>query len=72
MNFLGFLACFLFIVSIDAILGFIAWILYKYIDLKYFSKFEITVLKEENKLLKEENKKINGTSTNFWRKDDRL
>uniref|UniRef100_A0AAU8B7T9 Uncharacterized protein n=1 Tax=Dulem virus 59 TaxID=3145770 RepID=A0AAU8B7T9_9VIRU len=66
MNFLGFLLGFLILVSSDCLIGFLIWILYKYIDLKYFSDFEITTLKEENKYLRQENKKINGTSADFW------
>ena len=53
-------------ITFNIILGFIGWILYKYIDFKYFSELEIIALKEENKYLKEENKKVNGTSTDFW------
>ena len=57
---------YLILISTDVFVGFIIWIIYKYIDLKYFSSFEITTLKEENKYLRNENQKINGTSTNFW------
>ena len=70
MNFLEFLVRLLTIISLDILLGFLLWILYKYIDLKYFSTLDITLLKEENEYLKKENKKINGTSTNFWKEDD--
>ena len=70
MNFLEFLVRLLTIISLDILLGFLIWILYKYIDLKYFSTLDITLLKEENEYLKKENKKINGTSTNFWKEDD--
>lgn len=70
MIFLEFLIKLLTLVSFDFIIGFLVWILYKYFDLKYFSTFEITTLKEENAYLKNENKKINGTSTNFWDKGD--
>lgn len=70
MNFLEFLVKLLTIISLDILLGFLIWILYKYIDLKYFSTLDITLLKEENEYLKKENKKINGTSTNFWKEDD--
>ena len=65
-----FLVKLLTIISLDILLGFLIWILYKYIDLKYFSTLDITLLKEENEYLKKENKKINGTSTNFWKEDD--
>ncbi len=44
----------------------LVFMLYRYIDMKYFSELEINRLKEENKFLKEENKKINGSSANFW------
>lgn len=72
MSFLEFLIKFLSLVSFDILIGFLIWILYKYIDLKYFSSLEIVTLKEENKYLKQENKKINGTSTDFWKEDDKL
>jgi len=72
MNFLEFLIEMFRIISFDCIFGFLVWILYKYIDYKYFSELEIVSLKEENKYLKKENKKINGTSTKFWDKDDKL
>lgn len=66
MNGLEFIINLLWIISIDLILCFILFTIYRYIDYKYFSKLEIEQLKAENKYLKEENKKINGTSTNFW------
>ena len=56
----------LWLISIDIIIGFLIFMLYKYVDLKYFSNLEIEQLKTENKYLKEENQKIKGTSTNFW------
>lgn len=65
MNRLEFFINFLWLISVDIITGFILFIIYKYVDLKYFSSFEIEQLKEENKYLKEENQKIKGTST-FW------
>ena len=65
MNFLEFLIELLRLLSLDILLSFIIWIVYKYVDLKYFSTFEITTLNEENKYLKNENKKFNGTSTFF-------
>lgn len=71
MNGLSFLINLLWILSLDVIIGFILFMIYKYVDLKYYSNFEINVLKEENKFLKQENRKLNGTSTNFWEdKDD--
>lgn len=66
MNGLEFLINLLCITSIDVIVGFIVFMIYKYLDLKYFSNFEIEQLKIENKYLKDENQKIKGTSTNFW------
>ena len=72
MNFLEFLIKLLGLISFDILFGFIIWILYKYIDYKYFSSLEITILKEENEYLKNENKKINGTSTKFWDKEDKI
>ena len=72
MNFLEFLIKLLGLISFDILFGFIIWISYKYIDYKYFSSLEITILKEENEYLKKENQKINGTSTKFWDKDDKI
>lgn len=54
MNCLSFFFGLLCLISIDVVIGFILFIIYKYLDLKYFSNLE------------EGNKKINGTSTNFW------
>lgn len=45
----------------------LVFMLYRYIDMKYFSDLEINQLKEENKYLREENQKIKG-STDFWGK----
>lgn len=67
MNSLSFIFGLFCLISIDIILGVVLFIFYKYFDLKYFSNLEIQELKEENKYLKEENKKLNGTSSNFWR-----
>lgn len=72
MNFLEFLIDLLRLISFDILFGFIIWILYKYIDYKYFSSLEIAILKEENEYLKKENQKINGTSTKFWDKEDKI
>lgn len=67
MEFLNLLFKFLCLISIDTILGFLVYLLWKYLDLKYFSKFEVTLLQNEIEFLKKENKKLNGTSTDFWR-----
>lgn len=55
-----------FIISLDCIFGFVLFLLWKYLDIKYFSTSEIEQLKEENKYLKNENKKVKGTSSDFW------
>ena len=68
MSFLNFIFGILCLISIDSILGFSLYLLYKFMDLKYFSSMEITILKQENEYLKNENKKINGTSADFWEK----
>ena len=68
MNSLEFLFNLLELISKDIIVGFIVYIIYKYLDLKYFSSSEIELLRQENEYLKSENKKIGGTSTNFWDK----
>lgn len=54
------------LISIDTVLGFSLYLIWKYLDLKYFSESEIAKLKEENEYLRRENQKINGTSTDFW------
>lgn len=67
MAFLSFIFGLLCLISIDSILGFLIYTLWKYFDMKYFSELEISILKQENEYLKEENKKVNGTSSDFWR-----
>lgn len=57
----------LWVISLDCIFGFSLFLIWKYLDLKYFSTSEIEILKEENKYLKEENKKVNGSSSDFWK-----
>ncbi len=69
MNGYSFFINLLWIISVDTILAFILFMVYRYVDSKYFSNLEIEQLKQENKYLREENKKINGTSTNFWSDD---
>lgn len=69
MNILSFVISILSIISFDILFGFVLYLLWKYLDLKYFSSFEIEQLKSENKYLKEENKKIGGTSADFYGKD---
>ena len=54
------------LVSIDFGFGFLLYLLWKYIDLKYFSTFDVETLKRENEYLKRENRKVEGTSTEFW------
>lgn len=67
MNSLAFIISLLFIISIDFIFGFALYLLWRYLDTKYFSEFEIEKLKAENEYLKKENKKIGGTSADFWK-----
>lgn len=66
MSFLQFIFNLLCLISLDTILGILLYLLWKYLDLKYFSKFEVTILQNEIEFLKRENKKLNGTSTDFW------
>ena len=66
MNILSFIFGLLCLISIDCILGIIIYFGWKYFDMKYFSKLEINILKEENEYLKKENKKVSGASTSFW------
>lgn len=69
MNFLAFSLGILVLLSFDVFIAFILYVAYKYVDFKYFSKLDITILREENNYLKKENKKVNGTSTSFWKDD---
>ena len=69
MDWKTFIIKFLWLLSTDVGVGFVAYIMWKYLDLKYFSKLEIIGLKEENKFLKEENRKVGG-SNNFWKDED--
>ena len=57
----------LWVVSLDTIFGFSLYLLWKFLDLKYFSTSEIELLKQENEYLKNENKKVNGSSSDFWK-----
>ncbi len=67
MNSLSFFFGLLCLISVD----FVIYNLYKYFNLKYFSRLEINQLKDENKYLKEENQKLSGSSS-FWSKNDNL
>ena len=66
MDFLSFIFGLLCLISIDTILGFITYTLWKYIDMKYFSQLEISTLKNENEYLKEQNQKISGSKSENW------
>lgn len=69
MNWKEFIIELLKLISVDIGVGFLLYIIWRYLDLKYFSKLEIIGLKEENKYLKEENRKVGGAN-NFWEEDD--
>lgn len=58
------------LVSCDIGIGFIIYVTWRYIDLKYFSTFDVETLKIENKYLREQNKKINDNPEEFWNKED--
>lgn len=66
MTWKEFILSFLTLTSFDSIFGFLLYLLWKYLDLKYFSTFEISTLKAENNYLKQENQKVNGSYTTFW------
>lgn len=55
-----FILYFLVLISFDVIIGVLLFLLWRYLDCKYFSTSEIELLKNENEYLKQENKKING------------
>jgi len=57
----------LWLISIDGLCGFTLFMIWRYLDLKYFSQFEISQLKEEIAYLRKENKKVNGSSSEFWK-----
>ena len=57
----------LWVISIDFILGFALFLIWKYLDLRYFSTSEIEQLKAENEYLRQENLKVNGSSSDFWK-----
>lgn len=61
-----FILGFLTISSIDSIFGFALYLLWKYLDLKYFSTTEIELLKEENEYLKMEIKKVASKDTTLY------
>ena len=69
MNGFSFILYLLRLCSLDIALGFTLYLVWRFLDLKYFSTSEIELLKQENKYLKEENKKVNGTSADFYGKD---
>ena len=69
MNWKEFFIEFLKLASFDIGVGFILYVSWKYVDMKYFSKLELHTLLEENKYLKEQNKKVNGSSE-FWNEED--
>lgn len=66
MVFFEILFKYLCLISFDILFGFLAFLLWKYVNDTYFSHLELTLLREENKYLKEQNLKVNGTSTDFW------
>lgn len=63
MNGLSFIFSILCLISIDCILGTLVYLLWKYLDIKYFSKFEVTLLQNENEYLKKQNQKLRDIST---------
>ena len=46
------------IISIDSLCGFALFLVWKYLDTKYFSTTDIELLKDEIEYLKKENKKV--------------
>ena len=70
MTWKEFIIEFLRLVSFDFGFGFILYLIQKYIDLKYFSTFDVETLRRENEYLKKENRKVEGTSTEFWNEED--
>ena len=56
----------LWLISIDSLCGFTLFMIWRYLDLKYFSQFEISQLKDEIEFLKKENLKLGGSRDTFW------
>lgn len=57
----------LWVISIDSLIGFALFLIWKFLDLRYFSTSEIEQLKAENEYLRQENLKVNGSSADFWK-----
>lgn len=53
-----FIIYILIIFSIDCYFGFWSYLLWRYLDTKYFSETEVELLKSENEYLKKENLKV--------------
>ena len=51
----------LVLISFDVIIGILLFLLWRYLDCKYFSTSEIELLRNENEYLKKENMKIYGS-----------
>ena len=56
----------LVLISFDVIIGILLFLLWRYLDCKYFSTSEIELLKNENEYLKQENKKVSCSSSEFY------
>lgn len=56
--------------SIDITIGCLLYLFWKYLDLKYFSTFDIETLRRENEYLKFQNQNLNGESSDFWNGGD--
>ena len=56
----------LVLISFDIIIGILLFLLWRYLDCKYFSTSEIELLKNENEYLKQENKKVSCSSSEFY------
>lgn len=69
INGLTFIAILLTLLVHSSICGFALYLAWRYLDTKYFSTAEIELLKQENEYLKQENKKVNGSSSDFWKEN---
>lgn len=70
MTWKQFIIEFLGLASVDVFIAVILYLLWKYLDLKYFSTFDIETLRRENEYLKQQNRNLDSSTTEFWGEGD--